>query len=53
MGQNTHTNLIAAAPELLEALKQARSFVVSQEMYACNLIDLIDSAIAKAEGGDK
>ncbi len=42
--------LIAAAPELLEALKAARRFVVSSHEPVGSELDDIDAAIAKAEG---
>ncbi len=42
--------LIAAAPDLLEALKAARRFVVSSHEPVGSELDDIDAAIAKAEG---
>lgn len=47
---------IAAAPELLNALKRARIFVVASEQYqhgwadAEDLMDEIDAVIRKAQG---
>ncbi len=41
--------LIAAAPELLEALKKVRSLIDDDEIN----VDFIDKAINKAEGGFK
>lgn len=40
--------LIAAAPDLLEALKAARRFVVTSHEAVCTELDDIDAAIAKA-----
>jgi hypothetical protein len=42
--------LIAAAPDLLAALKAARRFVVSSHDPVGSELDDIDAAIAKAEG---
>jgi len=42
--------LIEAAPDLLEALKAARRFVVSSHEPVGSELDDIDAAIAKAEG---
>lgn len=46
-------SLIAAAPELLEALKEARSWVVLAEDLCrdnSKALALIDAALSKAEG---
>lgn len=47
-----NSNLIAAAPELLEALKMASDFLnYGEAMHSSKLVyDIIEVAIAKAEG---
>jgi hypothetical protein len=47
-------NLIAAAPDLLAALEEARHFVVLQaeQGYDFPTLERIDAAIAKATGKD-
>lgn len=39
--------ILAAAPELLEALEAARHFIVARP----DILDQVDAAIAKARGG--
>jgi hypothetical protein len=48
-----NAQLIAAAPDLLEALKQARHWIAVERHPALlkDILALIDPAIAKAEGG--
>lgn len=48
--QRANARLMAAAPDLLEALKAARRFVVSSHEPVGSELDDIDAAIAKAEG---
>lgn len=50
--RNANARLIAAAPELLEALKIAIRVGVAQKCSS-EQIDLIEKAIAKAEGDEK
>jgi hypothetical protein len=45
-----NARLIAAAPDLLKALKKARRFVLSSDEPVCTELDDIDAAIAKATG---
>jgi hypothetical protein len=46
-----NARLIAAAPELLDALRAARKFVVSSHDPVGDELQRIDAAIAKATGG--
>jgi len=48
-GQN-NVNLISAAPKLLEAAKAAVPFLVSLGYVGGDIVDGLQSAIAKAEG---
>lgn len=43
-------NLIAAAPDLLTALKRVRAEISEAELNYSSLVPAIDSAVAKAEG---
>ena len=46
-----NARLIAAAPELLEALKEAKYLIDQHYDPASDRVKLINAAIAKAEGG--
>ena len=55
--QDANARLIAAAPELLAALKRARRYVVldvtEDNATARRTLEVVDEAVAKAEGHDK
>lgn len=46
----SNAHLIAAAPDLLTALKRVRAEISEAELNYSSLVPAIDSAVAKAEG---
>jgi hypothetical protein len=45
-----NAQLIAAAPELLEALELAKKIFIASDLHVPHTFEVIDAAIAKARG---